>query len=49
MGKGTHIFLKILNRALGEAIEDLRLYNVIIIEGFYINIISKARLREARV
>jgi hypothetical protein len=34
----------LLNRAYREGIKDLTLIDVAIIKGFYINIISKARL-----
>jgi hypothetical protein len=34
----------LLNRACGKGIEDLTLIDIAIIEGFYMNIISEARL-----
>jgi hypothetical protein len=34
----------LLNGACGEGIEDLTLIDVAIIEGFHMNIVSKARL-----
>jgi hypothetical protein len=34
----------LLNRACGEGIEDLTLIDIAVIKGFYVNIVSKARL-----
>jgi hypothetical protein len=34
----------LLDRAHGEGTEDLTLTDIAVIEGFYVNIISKARL-----
>ena len=36
---------KLLNGPTGEAIEDLELYNVVVVEGFYMNIVSQVLLR----
>jgi hypothetical protein len=44
IGRGTRVLKGLLNRAHREGTEDLTLINVAIIEGFYINIVSKARL-----
>jgi len=41
---GTRVLKNILNSTYRPLIEDLILKNVIIIEGFYINIILEARL-----
>jgi len=41
---GTRVLKNILNSAYRPLIEDLTLENIIIIEGFYINIILEARL-----
>ena len=41
---GTRVLKNVLNSAYRPLIEDLTLENVIIIEGFYINIILEARL-----
>jgi hypothetical protein len=44
ISRGTRVLKGLLNRARGEGIEDLTLTDIIIIKGFYINIIFKARL-----
>ena len=36
---------KLLNGPTREAIEDLELYNVIVVEGFHTNIVSQVLLR----
>jgi hypothetical protein len=36
------VLKELLNRAYREGIEDLTLINIVIIKGFYINIIFKA-------
>ena len=36
---------KLFNSLTGEAIEDLEFYNVVVVEGFYTNIISQVLLR----
>ena len=36
---------KLLNSPTGEAIEDLELYNVIVVEDFHMNIVSQVLLR----
>ena len=45
----TYILRGILNRANNNSKRDLILKNVVIVKGFYINIISKAKLLLARV
>ncbi len=49
LGYKTHIIKRILNNALRPIIIDLILKNVIIIKGFYVNIILEAYLRELSV
>jgi hypothetical protein len=44
LGYGTYIIKRILNSALGPIIINLILKNIIIVKGFYINIILKAYL-----
>jgi hypothetical protein len=41
---GTRILRGIFNRVSGNSKKDLVLNNVVIVEGFYINIISEAKL-----
>jgi hypothetical protein len=42
LGYGDRLLKGILNRTKGLRIEDLLLNNVKVVEGFYINIVSKA-------
>ena len=49
ISRGKHIFKNVLNGVSGPNTEDLTLYNICIVEGFHVNIISEARLREAGV
>jgi hypothetical protein len=44
ISRGTRVLKGLLNRAYREGIEDLTLIDVAIIKGFYVNIVSKARL-----
>ena len=44
IGRGTRVFKGLLNKARGKDIKDLTLINIIIIKGFYMNIVSEARL-----
>jgi hypothetical protein len=44
IGRGTRVLKGLLDGAYGEGTEDLTLTDVAIVEGFYVNIISKARL-----
>jgi hypothetical protein len=43
------VIKKVLNSAANPNSEDLTLLNIIIVKGFYINIVSKARLNKAKV
>jgi hypothetical protein len=43
------VIKKVLNNIISLNSEDLTLSDIIIIKGFYINIISEARLNKARV
>jgi hypothetical protein len=43
-GRGTCIIRNIINGDQGPRTQDLILYNVVVVEGFYVNIVSKARL-----
>jgi hypothetical protein len=49
LGRGIKVIKKAINGAASPNIKDLRLFNVIIIEGFYINIVFKACLNKIRV
>jgi hypothetical protein len=49
LGRGTKVIKKAINKAAGPNIKDLRLSNIIVIKGFYINIISEACLNKIRV
>jgi hypothetical protein len=49
LGCGIKVIKKAINGAAGPNIEDLRLSDVIIIKGFYINIVFKARLNKIGV
>jgi len=44
LGHGTHILKGIFNRVSGNNKRDLVLNNIIIVKGFYTNIISEAKL-----
>jgi hypothetical protein len=41
---GTYIIKNVINRPIEPCTKDLILYNIIVIKGFYINIISEACL-----
>jgi hypothetical protein len=43
-----HIIKNIVNKPIGLYIKDLIFYNIIVIKGFYINIISEAYLVEKK-
>jgi hypothetical protein len=45
----TKVIKKAINKAISLNIKDLRLFNIIIIKGFYINIIFKDYLNKIRV
>ena len=47
--RGIYIIKKTLNNKSGPNSADLTLYNIVVVEGFYINIISEARLLESGV
>jgi hypothetical protein len=49
LGKGKRRFKNILNGNHGEQSEDLVLNDVVVVEGFHVNIISEARLFDKRV
>ena len=49
LGRGIKVIKKAINGAISLNIKDLRLFNTIIIKGFYINIVSEARLNKIRV
>ena len=44
----TYIIKNVINKPAGSRTKDLILYNIIIIKGFYINIISKACLAKKK-
>ena len=49
LGRNIKVIKKAINGAAGPNIEDLRLSDIIIIKGFYINIVSEARLNKIKV
>jgi hypothetical protein len=49
LGRGIKVIKKAINKAASPNIEDLRLSDIIVIKGFYINIVSEARLNKIRV
>jgi len=49
LGRGKRVIKKALNSVASLNSEDLTLSDVIVVKGFYINIISEARLNKARV
>jgi hypothetical protein len=49
LGRSKRVIKKVLNSAASLNLEDLTLSDIIIVKGFYINIISEARLNKARV
>jgi len=49
LGRGTRVIKKTLNSTSSFSSANLVLNNIIVIKGFYINIILKARLHKARV
>jgi len=44
LSRNTRTFKGIINRVYNEAEKDLILKDIVVIKGFYINIISEARL-----
>jgi hypothetical protein len=49
LGRGIKVIRKAINRAASLNIKDLRLSDIIIIKGFYINIVFKACLNKIGV
>jgi len=49
LGRSIRVIRKAINGAAGPNIKDLRLSDIIIIKGFYINIVSEARLNKIGV
>jgi hypothetical protein len=47
--RSIKVIKKAINKAISPNIKDLRLFNIIIVKGFYINIISEAYLNKIRV
>jgi len=45
----TRVIKKAINKAVTPNIKDLYLFDIIVIKGFYINIISEACLNKIRV
>jgi hypothetical protein len=45
-GTGDRLLKYFLNRLNGARIEDLLLKDVLVVEGFYINIVLEARLKK---
>jgi hypothetical protein len=49
LGRGKRVIKKVLNSVASPNSEDLTLSDIVIVKGFYINIVSEARLNKARV
>ena len=49
LGYSIKVIKKAINKAISLNIKDLRLSDIIIIKGFYINIVSEAYLNKIRV
>jgi len=47
--RSIKVIRKAINKAISPNIKDLRLSDIIVVKGFYINIISKAYLNKIRV
>ena len=47
--RSKRVIKKVLNSVASPNSEDLTLLDIIIVKGFYINIVSKARLNKAKV
>jgi hypothetical protein len=45
LGRGTRVIRNTLSRVSGLVTVDLTLKDIVVVEGFYVNIISEARLR----
>jgi hypothetical protein len=48
IGYGTRIIKNVVNRPMGPRTKDLILYDIIVIKGFHMNIISEACLAEKK-
>ncbi len=48
-GRRKQVLKNVLDRARGSNTKDLVLSNVVVVEGFHVNIVSEARLRQAGV
>jgi hypothetical protein len=49
LGCNIKVIKKAINKAISPNIKDLRLFNIIVIKGFYINIVSEACLNKIGV
>jgi hypothetical protein len=49
LGYSIKVIKKAINKALSPNIKDLYLFDIIIIKGFYINIVFEAYLNKIRV
>jgi hypothetical protein len=49
LGRNIRVIKKAINRVISPNIKDLHLFDIIIIEGFYINIVFKACLNKIGV
>jgi hypothetical protein len=49
LGYNIKVIKKAINRAISPNIKDLRLSDIIVIKGFYVNIVSEARLNKIKV
>jgi len=49
LGYSIKVIKKAINGAASPNIKDLRLSDIIVIKGFYVNIVFKARLNKIRV
>jgi hypothetical protein len=48
-GYSKKVIKKVLNSVASLNLKDLTLLDIIVVKGFYINIVSKARLNKAKV
>jgi hypothetical protein len=49
LGHSKRVIKKVLNSVASLNSEDLTLSNIVVVKGFYINIVSEARLNKVRV
>jgi hypothetical protein len=49
LSRSTRTFKRIINKAYNKAVKDLILKDIVIIKGFYMNIIFEARLLLSKV